>query len=278
MKIQKPTSKNAEATPFVKWVGGKRGVIKELISRVPETFKDYYEPFIGGGALFFVLNGRLKKAYLSDMNTDLVLSYSVIKKEPEKLLEQLRKHKKNHNEEYYYKTRALINLEDPILIASRMIYLNKTCYNGLYRTNKKGIFNVPIGNYKNPNIVGEENIWECNRVLKKAKISYQDFTKINPKKDDFVYLDPPYHPTDDLSFTKYTQGDFTEKDQVRLRDFVFELNKKGVKVMISNSNTDFIKGIYKHKDFNIHFINAPRLINCKSDKRKPIKEVLITNY
>lgn len=276
--METQTIKIAEATPFVKWVGGKRGVIQELISRLPEKFNDYYEPFVGGGALFFTLNGKLKKAFLSDMNTDLVITYSVIKKEPEKLLEQLRKHKKNHNKEYYYKIRALTNLEDPIQVASRLIYLNKTCFNGLWRTNSKGVFNVPMGSYTNPNIVSEDNIWQCNRVLKKAKITYSDFTKIKPNKDDFVYLDPPYHPTDDLSFTKYTQGDFTEKDQIRLRDFAFELHKKGVKVMISNSNTEFIKDIYKHKDFHIHFIDAPRLVNCKSDKRKPIKEVLITNY
>ncbi|MDO8555954.1 MAG: Dam family site-specific DNA-(adenine-N6)-methyltransferase, partial [Nanoarchaeota archaeon] len=200
------------------------------------------------------------------------------KKEPKKLLTSLKNHEKNHAEKHYYETRSQKELEDPIAVASRFIYLNKTCYNGLYRTNSKGEFNVPMGSYTNPTIADVQNIFACNRVLQKATVNYQDFTKIKPKAGDFVYFDPPYHPTDEVSFTKYTKSDFTEKDQTRLRDFALQLHKQGVFVMISNSDTAFIRDIYKHKAFKIDVVDAPRTVNCKAEKRKPIKELLITNY
>lgn len=268
------------ATPFVKWVGGKRSLMDTLLLKMPETFGDYYEPFVGGGALFFELAGRkrLTKAHLSDTNLDLVFAYSVIKKDPTALIEALKVHANKHSDEYYYKVRAKTSLTEPVDIAARFIYMNKTGYNGLYRVNSKGEFNVPVGRYKNPGIVQEENIWACHKVLKTADIQYHEFDTITPKRGDFVYFDPPYHPKDETSFTKYSKLDFTEQDQVRLRDFAVKLHKNGVKVMLSNSDTLFIKDLYKGSMFNIAIVQAPRFVNCKPNKRNPVNEVLITNY
>lgn len=266
------------ATPFVKWVGGKRSIIGELVTRLPREFNSYYEPFVGGGALFFALNGRLKNAFLSDTNFDLVLAYKAIKKDPARLIDQLEKHAKKHNSTYYYKIRKQHLLRDEIDIAARFIYLNRTCYNGLYRVNKKGEFNVPMGKYANPNIVQRENITACNQVLQKAQIWYHEFDKISPQRGDFVYFDPPYHPTNDTSFTSYTKLDFSEKDQLRLRDFALHLHNQGVYVMLSNSDASFIRTIYSGSVFHLQTVQAPRLVNCKPTKRNAVNELLITNY
>jgi DNA adenine methylase len=264
--------------PFIKWVGGKRCLIKDLISHSPEKFETYYEPFVGGGALFFALHNKIKKAQISDSNLDLILTYRAIQKEPENLIALLKKHKTNHSKEYYYKIRKLHDIKNPLDKAARLIYLNRTCYNGLFRVNKSGEFNVPMGTYKNPTIVNEPNILACHKILKDTKIEWRNFDTIKPKSGDFVYCDPPYHPTDEISFTNYTRLDFTEKDQVNLRDFAVNLTKKGVKVMLSNSNTPFIRDIYKGSIFHINIVTAPRFVNCKKDKRNPVEEVIITNY
>lgn len=270
-------SNNIQPKPFVKWVGGKRSIIDELLNRIPAQINDYYEPFVGGGALFFEIYNMVNHSYLSDLNVDLIVAYNIIKTEPEKLINLLKKHAENHNEEYYYKIRAMQDLSDPIENSARFIYLMKTCFNGLYRVNKNNEFNVPIGSYENPTICDEENIFAVNKALQSATIKYQDFTKITPKKGDFVYFDPPYHPTSEDSFTKYVSNGFTEKDQTRLRDFALELTKSGVNVMISNSDAEFIIDIYK-THFNINKVPAPRVVNCKADKRKSVYETLITNF
>lgn len=267
-----------EPLPFVKWAGGKRCLIRELESNLPEEFNNYYEPFIGGGALFFAISKDLNSAFLSDFNFQLVLTYAAIKNDPEKLIAQLKTHAKQHSKDYYYKVRSYHNAKDPIFIAARLIYLNKTCYNGLYRVNKSGNFNVPIGRYTNPNIVQEANIRNCNRALQIATIECREFDTIQPEAGDFVYCDPPYHPTDEINFTSYTKNDFTEKDQERLRDFALKLHKKGVKVMLSNSNSKYINSLYDKKPFNIQVVEAPRFVNCKRDGRNPVEEVLITTY
>ena len=233
---------------------------------------------MGGGALFFAIYDNIQQAFLSDKNLDLIITYNVIKRDYETLIQQLEEHKKKHNKDYYYKVRKNHYPQDPIDIASRFIYLNKTCYNGLWRTNSKGEFNVPIGRYKDPNIVQKDNLKACNEALQCAIIEYHDFEDVMPKKNDFVYIDPPYHPTDDKSFTKYTKLDFSEKDQIRLHDYIIELYKNGVKVMISNSKTEFIDDLFSEKFFNKEIIDAPRFVNCKSDKRKPVKEFIITTY
>ena len=248
-----------------------------IMKHLPKSFNNYFEPFVGGGALFFEIHERLEQATLVDNNFELVMAYKAIQKEPRELVKQLREHKKKHSSEYYYKVRKQ-NLKDPIKIASRFLYLNKTCFNGLYRVNKSGGFNAPIGRYKNPNIVQEDNILLVHEVLKKAAIRLGDFETIEPDKGDFAYFDPPYHPTDETSFTEYTKENFTERDQVRLRDFILKLHKKGVKIMLSNSDTRFVKEIYKHKAFTQHKVKAPRYVNCKPDDRGKVTELLITNY
>lgn len=265
------------AKPFVKWVGGKRSIMKELLERIPKTINNYYEPFVGGGALFFEIYNMVNKSYLSDLNADLMITYQTIKSNPQDLIKLLKIHQINHNEEYYYKIRDLQEIDDPIENSARFIYLLKTCYNGLYRVNKEGIFNTPIGSYKNPTICDESNILSVNKALQTANIKYSDFSKITPQKGDFVYFDPPYHPTAEDSFTKYLSNGFTEKDQIKLKDFALELSKNGINVMISNSDAQFIIDIYK-KDFKISKVSAPRVVNCKADKRQSVFETLITNY
>ncbi len=269
---------NGKALPFVKWVGGKRSIISELVGRLPKTFNNYYEPFVGGGALFFEIADKLKSAYLSDTNIDLVITYNVIKKDLPKLIELIKIHAQNHNESYYYRIRDKHSIQDPIEIAARLIYLNKTCYNGLYRVNKKGEFNVPIGSYTNPTILQEKNLSACNKALQSVKIEYQEFDHIKPIKGDFVYFDPPYHPTSETSFTTYSKLDFTEKDHIRLAEFFLKLHKIGVKLMLSNSNTKFIKELYKNNAFKVEIVHAPRFVNCKPKGRKDVQELLITNY
>ena len=266
-----------DAEPFVKWVGGKRGLVDRITENMPATFEDYYEPFVGGGALFFSLADRIKKATISDRNVELMITYKVIQKHPLKLIEILKQHKENHSEKYYYEVRAT-NPDDPIETAGRFIYLNKTCYNGLYRVNNSGIFNVPMGSYDNPLIVQEENIMACHKALKNTTILSGDFENIEPKANDFVYFDPPYHPTTEASFTKYTKEDFAETEQSRLRDFIAILTKRGVKVMLSNSKTDFINELYSSKSFFTTVVDASRMVNCKPNKRNRVEELLITNY
>lgn len=269
--------------PFVKWAGGKRFLLGELESHLPTDFDghfphNYYEPFVGGGALFFSIHKKLETAYLSDSNFDLIITYKVIQKNPNELIEQLRIHENNHSKEYYKEIRADFEKQDPIEIAARFIYLNKTCYNGLWRVNKKGHFNVPMGSYKRPRIVHEKNILLCHEALKFAKIEVRDFETIQPKQYDFVYFDPPYHPRDDFSFKSYTQLDFTEKDQERLMKFSKKLIKSGVRVMLSNSNMRYINTLYQKPPFKIDIVSAPRLINCKPEGRDSVEEVIITSY
>ena len=270
-------NRSIQPKPFVKWLGGKRSIMKELLKHIPKDIKDYYEPFVGGGALFFEIYNMVDFSYLSDLNVDLIVAYNIIKSNPQDLIERLKVYQEKHNEEHYYLTRKLQALEQPVENSARFIYLMKTCYNGLYRVNKKNEFNTPIGSYENPIICDEANLFLVSKALKHADIKYKDFTKISPKKGDFVYFDPPYHPTKDDSFIKYVSNGFTEKDQTRLRDFALELSKNGINVMISNSDSDFIIDIYK-KNFNIDKVPAPRVVNCKADKRQSVFETLITNY
>jgi DNA adenine methylase len=271
--------KVAKPKPFVKWAGGKRQLIKILTNNLPPSYNRYIEPFVGGGALLFEVLPY--KAIINDINTELINAYTVIKDDIDALIEDLKKHK--NEEEYYYKIRSL----DPEKLsaverASRFIYLNKTCFNGLYRENSKGKFNVPFGKYKNPKILDEENLRVVSEYLNTAEISilnldYKEVCKL-AKKGDFVYLDPPYYPiSKSSSFTKYHKLDFTERDQMELTEVFRELDRKGCYVMLSNSNTKFIKELYK--EYEIWEVSANRFINCKGDKREKVNvEVLIKNY
>jgi DNA adenine methylase len=274
--------------PFVKWVGGKRQLLSQFRLRnlFPPHFFDktnntYYEPFVGGGAVFFDL--LPKKAVLSDMNNELVITYNVIKNNVEELIKSLKKHK--ITKEYFLTIRAkdITKLSD-IEIASRFIYLNRTCFNGLYRVNKSGGFNVPFGQNKNPLICDEVNLREVSKVLKNVNIKHQGYQEVlkNAKKGDFIYFDPPYYPlSKTASFTSYTKDAFLDKEQIELRDVFVELNKRGCYVMLSNSDAPFINKIYseiKDKKVRISKVEAGRAINSKGSGRGKILEVVVTNY
>ena len=277
---QKSASPAGIALPFVKWVGGKRVLLPSIKSHLPAEFNDYHEPFLGGGALFWAIGSKAKNAFLSDKNLELVITYRVIKEDPTHLIARLKEHSEAHQEnasDYYYEVRAAEPTE-PVEVAARFIYLNKTCFNGLYRVNRRGKFNVPVGSYKNPNIIQEENILACHKALKNATIRIGNFDSITPKKGDFVYFDPPYHPLNDTSFTEYTQDNFHDANQTELRDLALKLHRQGVRVMLSNSHCDFIKKLYSGKVFRKHIVQAPRFVNSKADARGVVDEYLITNY
>ncbi len=272
---------------FIKWVGGKRGLLKQLLPLFPKEFKNYHEPFLGGGAVFFELYSlgylKNKKIYLSDINSELINAYNVVKNSPIELISNLEIYKEKHSKEFYYKIRAL-DREDGFLKmnelkrATRFIYLNKTCFNGLYRVNKKGYFNTPIGNYKNPNIADRDTILSASEALQNAIISNKPFSEIvnNVNKDDLVYFDPPYYPLNNTSnFTSYDSNCFLENEQFELFELFNKLSEKCVKVVKNNSDTDFIKELYQKYDINI--VSANRFINSKSSGRGKINEVIITN-
>ena len=276
---QQPLNQHpSKATPFLKWAGGKRNIMQQLTAKLPDTFNNYYEPFAGGGALFFELQPQLNKAFLSDTNPDLINTYTIIKNDVSELLKLLQQHQNNHSEDYYYRIRSQHDLHQPLEIAARMIYLNKTCFNGLWRVNRKGQFNVAFGKYANPAIVQESNLRACAAALQYASITCNDYSTIQPKAGDFVYIDPPYHLVNEMSFTAYTKAGFTANDQAKLAAFCTQLHSQGVKLMISNSNTDYIKHLYSAATFNISTVTAPRFVNCKASGRKPVEELLITNY
>ena len=275
--------------PFVKWVGGKRQLLRQFrdlnlyppVGFNPET-ATYFEPFVGGGAMFFDL--LPKKAVLSDMNLELVKTYNVVKGDVEALIAKLKEHQKNNSKEYYLKIRAqkIEKLSD-VNIAARFIYLNRTGFNGLYRVNRSGQFNVPYGKNKNPLICDEENLRKAHDAMKNTKILHQDYKKVLSKaqKGDFIYFDPPYYPVNKTSsFTSYTKEGFLEKEQTELRDAFFELHKRGCFVMLSNSDTPFIDKLYSglDKKIQIHKVFAGRAINSKGAGRGKIMEVVVINY
>lgn len=272
--------------PFVKWVGGKRQLLKQfrnLALYPPELFdpvvNTYYEPFVGGGAVFFDL--LPESAELSDLNEELVITYNVIKDDIDELIALLKKH--IYSKEYYLEVRAK-NVEDlsDVEIASRFIFLNRTGFNGLYRVNKKGQFNVPFGRYNNPIICDEENLRHVSKELQNVTIKHQDYKAVlkTATRGDFIYFDPPYYPINRTSsFTAYTSEGFLEKEQIELRDTFVELHKRGCFVMLSNSDTPYINELYLGiKGVTVHKITAGRAINSKGSGRGKITEVLVTNY
>jgi DNA adenine methylase len=272
--------------PFVKWVGGKRQLLaqfRRMNLYPPENFdpknSKYFEPFVGGGAVFFDL--LPEEGFLSDLNKELVVTYNVIKNDLEKLIISLKKHKTD--KDYFLEVRA----QDPnklsdVAVASRFIFLNRTCFNGMYRVNSKGGFNVPFGKYTNPLICDEDNLQKVSKALQNIDIKHQDYKEVlkKAKKGDFIYFDPPYYPVSKTaSFTSYTAETFLEKEQTELRDTLVELNKRGCFVMLSNSDTPFINKIYSGiKGVRINKVQAGRAINSNGSGRGKITEVLITNY
>ena len=260
-----------KAYPFVKWAGGKRGLIPDILEVVPESFNDYYEPFLGGGAVFFALVGTINnKAILSDLNEELILAYKILQKSPLELIEVLEEYQKKHTLKHYSRIRKIGHDEqDPIKLAARLIYLNKTCYNGLYRVNKAGKFNVPIGSYKNPNICDRDNLLAVSEVLQNVTLRLQSFDKILPSKGDLVYCDPPY----DETFTSYTNEGFFDNDQIKLKLSCDKWRKSGAHVIVSSSDTKLIRKTWI--GYRIVEVTAARNINSKGDEREKVTELLI---
>lgn len=279
------------AKPFVKWVGGKRQLLPELDSRLPKNIDVYFEPFLGGGALFFHLAHRVKTAQLSDINEELILAYSAAQTNVCGLIDELSKHK--NTSEYFSEIRDADRDHDykwswsPIQKAARFIYLNKTCFNGLYRVNSEGHFNVPYGKYNNPKIVDAENLYACNSVLCRPGVSLhaKGYLETLPKietfvlsgSDVFVYLDPPYIPISiSSSFTQYTKDGFTMDDQIQLKQYCDTLTSMGVKWMQSNSSAPIVFELYK--DYNIERVSVQRNVSASSHGRGTVDETIIRNY
>lgn len=274
------------AKPILKWAGGKRQLIDKLIQYMPKNYNNYYEPFVGGGALLFELMPQ--KAIINDVNEELLAVYYCMANDDyfHLLLEDLKKHEMNHSEEYYYKVRE--EDRDPKFKdkplwerASRAIYLNKSCFNGLYRVNSKGFFNVPFGKKNKVQTFDNDNIEKIHKYFQneKVKILKGDFVEAveTASIGDFIYFDPPYDPfINKSSFTSYTEANFSKKDQKRLADLFKKLTDKGIQIMLSNHNTEYINELYK--GYNIHIVNAKRMINSNSNGRGNVEEVIITNY
>ena len=269
--------------PFIQWIGGKREMIPQYEEFIPTDFNNYYEPFMGGGAMFFHLQPSV--AILSDNNKELIKTYEGVRDNPEEVIQILKNLRSRHSKELYLTVRSIdreVNIFEELTnfeIAARMIYLNQTCFNGVYRVNKKGQFNVPIGSSLNRLICDENTIRNASSILKKITIKEGDFetTLSTAKRGDLVYFDPPYYPISIHSnFTRYTKEKFYQEDQVRLKKMIDKLNKIGCKIMLSNSDCEFIRDLYK--EYNLHTVYSGRLLNCKSERRGKVSELLITNY
>ena len=277
-----------EVKPFLKWVGGKRSISDDIVMLINKKFNKYFEPFLGGGAIFFELYSRGllkgKRVVLSDINSELINSYIVVRDKPLELIKRLSYYRENHNKDFYYKIRGMdrekgwVDKYSDVERASRFIYLNKTCFNGLYRVNKKGEFNVPMGVYINPNILDKDVILSCSKALHKVDIrvsGYKDLM-VEIKKGDMVYMDPPYFPLNRTSsFVNYDKSGFLEKEQEELYKFYRSLDKKGVQLLLSNSDTVYIKNLYKR--YKIDKIKVGRNINSNGEKRGKINEIIVTN-
>lgn len=269
-------------SPFLKWAGGKRQLLPEIRKHIPQNINTYYEPFVGAGAVFLDL--QFNNVVINDINSELINCYNVIKNNPEELIKELSKFK--NSEEEFYKIRNWdreenYNKRSSVEKAARTIYLNKTCFNGLYRVSSKGFFNVPYGKYKNPSFVNADNIRNLSKYFKSANITFlnKDFSAVveDAKEGDFIYFDPPYYPINKTSsFTSYSKDGFSQEDQIKLKKEIDTLTGRGVKVLMSNSCCDFIKNLYV--GYKIIEIEANRNINALGSKRTPVKEVLIKNY
>ncbi len=267
------------AKPFLKWAGGKRQIIKQLRSLLPSDFRErvYREPFLGAGSLFFAFNPS--NAILSDANKHLIMTFKYVRDRPDLVSRYLREHARNNCKRYYYQMRKLYNESSySPAQAARFIYLNKTCYNGIFRVNQNDLFNVPYGKQKHPSLPYLDHLRKVSKALTSAKLSEKPFEKAleNVAKGDFIYLDPPYPPLNGTScFNHYTADKFSDKDQKKLAAMVKELDAAGCLFMVSNADTPTIRELYN--GFNIDTLSVTRFITCKS-KRHKVKELVITNY
>jgi len=302
---------NIGAKPFLKWAGGKTQLLQKFHELYPKELiegkiKNYYEPFLGSGAVFFdiVKHHKIENAFLYDINDELILTYKVIKQDAGKLIEFLQRYQKIYwklnelkRKEYFYEQRSNYNQhrfninyikysEHWIPRAAQLIFLNRTCFNGLYRVNSKGEFNTPAGDYKKPTICDEDNLLAVSKVLEKTTIKKADYKQLKRdlKKNSFVYFDPPYRPVSKTaSFTAYSQHEFGDKQQTELAAMFSQLDKQGALLMLSNSDPknnnskdNFFDELYK--DFNLQRILAKRMINSNAAKRGAVNEIVVTNY
>jgi DNA adenine methylase len=272
--------------PLLKWAGGKRQLRSELTRLLPDRWGTYFEPFIGGGALLVELVnlGRLDRAVIGDKNPELVNLYRVVKQDPEKIFHALSDKKFRNDEESFRQLKAEFNAlvgtrKRPVDRAALLVYLNKHSYNGLWRVNRKGLYNVPFGKYTRLSLPSLQSLQKFSRMLEGITLVHADFERIvrTAKRGDLVYFDPPYHPLSKTArFTDYTTGGFLFEDQERLARVFRRLSERGVRLMLSNSCTPEIKDLYE--DFSIHTVTAKRFINCKGEKRSGAAELIITNY
>lgn len=272
--------------PFVKWAGGKTQLLARLDSHLPADFNRYFEPFLGGGAVFFYLLSKKKRfdAFLSDVNSDLMTAYGVVKNDVDRLIGVLRMHEERFGKErghYYYALREAPAPGNDVECAARLIMFNKTCFNGLYRVNKSGRFNVPLGSYVNPKICDEEALRQASAALKisDARLSSGHYGELLKKagRGDLVYLDPPYSPTNNTSrFTEYTNRGFDDDDQRELAETFARLTDRGCKAILSNSDTPFIRRLYS--GYAQDRVSALRAINCKGTRRRGHTELFIRNF
>ena len=282
MKIKE--IKEVTLQPFTKWTGGKRQLLPVIRELMPKTYNRYFEPFVGGGALFFDL--APKDAVINDFNAELINCYQQIKDNPQELIEILKVHQEYNSKEYYLDLRSAdrderIDMMSEVQRAARILYMLRVDFNGLYRVNSKNQFNVPYGRYKNPKIVDEELIFAISVYLNNNQLEIKtgDFEKavLDVQPGDFVYFDPPYIPLSETSaFTSYTHEGFSYADQVRLRDTFKRLSDTGAYVMLSNSSSALVEELYN--DFNIHYVEATRTNGAKSSSRGKISEIIVTNY
>jgi DNA adenine methylase len=277
-----PALPTAKAGPFVKWVGGKgklRHALEALMPPGVELMR-HVEPFLGGGALFFARGPE--RALLCDVNRDLVRTYELVRDDLAGVIRGLEKLARGHGEERYYEVRERYNArreQSPAERAAMFIYLNKTCFNGLYRVNRRGEFNVPMGRYTNPTILDREALGAASRALASAELRNAPFETLleSARPGDFVYMDPPYEPVSrTANFTAYAQDGFSQDDQRRLRDVYRELDRRGAKLMLSNSDVPFIRELYR--GYRIDIVKAPRAVSCDPSTRGPVNEVVVRNY
>lgn len=270
------------ATPFVKWVGGKGRILPQLAPLLPAGVERmrHVEPFVGGGAMFFAR--APKRALLCDVNSSLIGTYQAIRDDLDGIIAELEELSVGHCKERYYGVRTHYNTmsrEPSTERAALFIYLNKTCFNGLHRVNRKGEFNVPMGRYKNPRILDMDGLIAANAALQRADLVHDGFEGLlrRARPGDFVYFDPPYEPVSNTaSFTSYAKGGFGQDAQARLRDVYRELDRRGCKLMLSNSDVPFIRELYS--DYSIDIVAAPRAVNCNAKKRGKVNEVVVRNY
>ena len=278
---ERPHIERAAATPFIKWAGGKRSLIPHLAPHFPDRIGAYWEPFLGGGAVFFTFANRIGQAVLSDTNEDLVITYQMVKAEVDGLIAKLADHESNHKRRkgqkyadghtYYQRVRAS-EPKEALDVAARFIYLNKTCFNGLHRVNKSGQFNVPEGSYKNPDICNADKLRKASAALAKATIRLGDFASVvAPGDGDMVYCDPPY---DGDGFTGYQADGFRGDSQSRLRDAAAAWADKGANVVLSNADTEAMRALYS--EWRIDSVKAARNINCNGKGRQPVGELVIS--